>query len=193
MFDWSWIDVSATAALMVIITAVGIYAALVLFTRAMGLRSFSKMSSFDFAVTVGIGTILAGTLVTKDPPLLQGVIALGALYGLQWLVSVLRRRSDLISRMVDNEPLLLMAGRDVLHDNLRKASMTEADLLAKLREANVIDLGEVRAVVMETTGDVSVLHGAPDGPALDRQLLRDVRDSDRLTGAAPDATGPFAA
>lgn len=29
----------------------------------------------------------------------------------------------------------------------------------KLREANVLDLSQVRAVILETTGDVSVLHG----------------------------------
>ena len=32
-------------------------------------------------------------------------------------------------------------------------------MIAKLREANVLDISEVRAVVLETTGDISVLHG----------------------------------
>ena len=40
--------------------------------------------------------------------------------------------------------------------------MTRADLLAKLREANVLSFHQVHAVVMETTGDVSVLHGTGD-------------------------------
>ena len=30
--------------------------------------------------------------------------------------------------------------------------------MAKLREANVFELSEVKAVVLETTGDISVLH-----------------------------------
>jgi len=43
---------------------------------------------------------------------------------------------------------------------------------AKLREANVFNYHEVEAVVLETTGDVSVLHG---GSNFDNDLLADVR------------------
>ena len=35
-------------------------------------------------------------------------------------------------------------------------------------------------MVLETTGDISVLHGAPDGPDLHPCLLRGVRDAGRL-------------
>ena len=46
-----------------------------------------------------------------------------------------------------------------LDHNLTMAKLTRADLLGKLREANVLRLDEVRAVVFEPTGDISVLHG----------------------------------
>ena len=178
--DWSWLTTTWTAAGMVVLSAIGIYASVVLFTRIGGLRSFSKMSSFDFAVTVAIGSLIASTVVAETPPLLQGIVALAALYVLQLGVAALRARFGTVEHTVDNEPLLLMAGRRVLHDNLRKAQVTEADLRAKLREANVIDLRQVRAVVQETTGDVSVLHADPDGPSLDAWLLDGVTDSDKL-------------
>jgi len=175
-----WLNTTSMAMGMVLITALGIYGSVVVLTRLGGLRSFSKMSSFDFAVTVAIGSVIASTVVAKDPPLLQGVIALAALYGVQLGVAALRARSTTVQRLVDNEPLLLMAGSRILHDNLRKAQVTEGDLRAKLREANVIDLEQVRAVVQETTGDVSVLHAAPDAPPLDPWLLDGVTDSTDL-------------
>jgi len=77
--------------------------------------------------------------------------------------------------VIDNQPLLLMDGPKVRSDNLRRANMTEADLRAKLREANVTQLEQVQAVVMESTGDVSVLHGPPDAGSPDEGLLRDVK------------------
>ena len=49
--------------------------------------------------------------------------------------------------------------------------MARSDLVAKLREANVLDLKQVRAVVLETTGDVSVLHG----DVLDEILVENVK------------------
>lgn len=174
----SWLSTSLAAAAMVVVSALGIYASLMILTRIAGLRSFAKISSFDFAVTVAIGSLVASTIITPDPPLLQAVVGLASLYGIQMLVAFLRQRSGAARSTMDNAPLLLMDGTRVLGDNLRRAGLTEDDLRAKLREANVLRREEIRAVVMESTGDVSVLHGDPDGPELEAGLLAGVeRDS----------------
>lgn len=181
MVDFEWIQSTPIALLMVALSAAGIYVALMFCTRLAGLRSFSKMSSFDFAITVSIGSLVATVILSEDPPLLQGAMGLAMLFSIQFLVSYTRSRSLLFARMVDNEALLLMAGTDVLHDNLAKARVTVNDIRAKLREANVIHPREVRAVVMESTGDISVLHADPDGGAdLDLRLFDDVRGSEAL-------------
>lgn len=179
--SWGWITARWSSLLLVAASAFGVYVAIVVFTRLAGLRAFSKMSSFDFAITVAFGTILGSTLLTRDPPLVQGIVGLGVLYLVQYLVSLLRRPPVHLSRLVDNEPLLLMDGSEILHENLEEGRMTEADLRAKLREANVRRWEDVQAVVMETTGDVSVLHGEGDrdGADLDRSLLAGVRGSER--------------
>ena len=52
-----WFITDLPSAVAIVITAVGIYIAIILFTRIAGKRSFSKMSSFDFAMTVAIGSI----------------------------------------------------------------------------------------------------------------------------------------
>ena len=49
-----------------------------------------------------------------------------------------------------------------IENNMQKCKVTKSDLKAKLREANVIHLSEVKAVVFESTGDISVLHGSDD-------------------------------
>lgn len=188
----TWLATGWGAAGLAVVSALGIYLAMVILTRIAGLRSFSKISSFDFAVTVAIGSVLATTIVSSDPPLARAAIALVALYGIQMTVAWLRTRSDAVCRTVDNAPLLLMDGARILHENLARAKLTEADLRGKLREANVLDPAEIRAVVMESTGDVSVLHGDPGGPELDPSLLEGVRgaegpaDGDGLSAEAPD-------
>jgi len=176
----NWITTSFEVVPAVLVSAVGIYVGVILLTRVAGLRSFSKLSSFDFAMTVAIGSLVATTIVSADPPLLQALVGLACLYGLQMGVAIVRRESPRVARMVDNRPLLLMDGSRLIQENLRLARVTEEDLRAKLREANVLALDQVRAVVMETTGDVSVLHGAADGPRLEPVLLEGVR------GAPPD-------
>jgi uncharacterized membrane protein YcaP (DUF421 family) len=181
IMDWTWINTTGTAVVMVLASTVGIYLSTVLLTRLAGLRSFSKMSSFDFAVTVAIGSVIATTILSKSPPLLQSIAALACLYGVQMAVAAMRTRWSFIRTGVDNAPLLLMAGQEIIEENMHKAKVTEADLIAKLREANVIDLKQIRAVVMESTGDVSVLHCPPGGPDLDEWLLKGVGGGERLT------------
>jgi uncharacterized membrane protein YcaP (DUF421 family) len=147
------------------------------------------MSSFDFAMTVAIGSVLASTIVTPSPPLLQASVALASLFGVQAVIAALRKHTSWAEHVVDNEPLLIMAGDRMLRDNMKRARVTENDVWAKLREANVLDPQEVRAVVLETTGDISVLHGEPDRVDLHPCLLRGVRDADRVDLGEDDYEG----
>lgn len=173
---WQWLGSNWTQAWLVVVSTVGVTVAVIGYTRIAGLRSFSKMSSYDFAITVAFGSIIASVALFPGARLLNGVISLGALYGFQALVAVARRRGS-FGDVIDNVPLLLMAGDEVLHDNLSKARVTENDIRGKLREANILNYGQIRAVVLEQTGDISVLHGDAD---LDPALLSDVTGAERL-------------
>ena len=141
----------------------------ILLLRLNGLRSFSKMSSFDFATTVACGSVIASTVISPDQSVLLGIFALVGLFVVQATVARIRTHTGWAQSLIDNEPILIMEGGKILPDNLRRAKMTEDDLYSKLREANAYDLDRVHAVVFETTGDVSVLHGDADdtvSPAL---------------------------
>lgn len=170
--EWLWAPWRAIG--LVIVSTVAVWVSLVAFTRVAGLRSFSKMSGFDFAVTVAIGSLLATVLLTEDPPLVQGVVGLATLFAVQMGAAHARRRFSTVRGLVDNEPVLLMRGTEILEGNLSRAGVTRADLFGKLREANVTRLEQVRAVVLETTGDVSVLHEDPSNPPVEEALLEGV-------------------
>lgn len=156
-----WFTISSESLIAIILTAIGIYIALVIMTRISGKRSFSKMSSFDFAITVAIGSIFATAIVSKSVSLQQGIIGLLSIYVIQ-IVVAFARRWNFIQNLIDNKPTLLMKDGKVIEGNLKKCHVTVSDLKAKLREANVIQLSEVKAVVFESTGDISVLHGSDD-------------------------------
>lgn len=168
-----WFEASTTSIFAIAITCFVIYFLVFLFTRIVGKRSFAKMSSLDFAVTIAIGSVIASTIILKNVSLVQGGFALLLLYFIQWIASKLRR-IEALKKMLDNTSLLLMDKSEILHHNLKKANVTEDDLKAKLREANVLNLAEVRAVVFESTGDISVLHTNDANKELEDWLLTDV-------------------
>lgn len=140
---------------------------IILLVRIVGLRSFSKMTNFDFVMTIAIGSLLAGASQSSDwGGFLQTLVAMVSLFAVQYGVARLRQSSQRFEDIVQNEPILLMKNGIVLEDALRKTRVGRDDLMAKLREANALDLSRVRAVVLETTGDISVLHGGDLDPEL---------------------------
>ena len=155
---------------VVLVAGVVIYAWVIAATRLLGLRSFAKMSAFDFAMTVAIGSVIANA-ATGSVPLAAAVTAVAVLFGAQWLMARLRLQTPL-NRMIDNRPLLLMYDDEIIDEHLVRARLTRQDLHAKLREANVLRVDDVRAVVFETTGDVNVLQGEKE---LEPRLLDGVR------------------
>ena len=169
-----WILTTPSALLMVILSAVCTYAAILVYTRVVGLRSLSKMSAADFAMTVAVGSLFASTIATSSPPLLLGLVAIASLYFGQWLIAKLRHLSPAFASGVDNQPMMLMRDGKFLDHNLRRANVTHGDVYGKLRECNALELSKVHAVILETTGDVSVLHGDPS-IKIAEELLKDVR------------------
>jgi len=161
---------------LVVLSTISIYASVIVYTRVAGLRSLASMSSFDFAATVAIGSTIA-TAANLATPTAHGLLVLGLLYLLQAIIGLARRVGG--TRAVDNRPLLLVADGEVLERNLRQVRVTPEELMSQLRVNGVTRLSQVRAVVMESTGTVSVLAGErPPDP----EIMLGVRDGDRFRG-----------
>lgn len=170
----NWLTAPLPVLLKTAASCVLIMTAMLIAVRFYGLRSLAKMSSVDFASTVAIGSVLASVVLGTGTSLLKGTVAIIVILGFQQVLSLAKRFSDTVEAVVENNPIFLMKGSVILQDNLDKSGVTHADLMAKLREANVLQLSEVKAVVFETTGDVSVLHGSGD-KTVDAELLKGVQ------------------
>lgn len=185
--EWqSWIMIDWQQVMGIVLSVIGFYFCLILFTRIAGLRSFSKLSSYDLAMTVGIGSILASTVLSKTPALLQGLVAVGMLFILQSIVSILRRKVKPIKALIDNQPIILMAHGEYFWDNLKEAKLSANDIKQVLRKNGIKSKSEVFAVVMETTADMSVIKNNDAIP--DWSLFEDIRDNELLLSPQNRAT-----
>ena len=140
--------------------------------RLVGLRSFSKMTAFDFVTTIAMGSLLAAASGASSwRAFFQAVLAMAFLLLVQWVLALARIRSARIRHLIANTPVLLMENGVFCEAALRESRVAREDVFAKIRTANALDLAEVRAVILENTGDISVLHG----DHLDEEVLRGVR------------------
>jgi uncharacterized membrane protein YcaP (DUF421 family) len=129
-----------------------------LLARTVGLRAFSKMTAFDFVATIAVGSLIAQA-GTRDrlPDFLQAMAGIAAVFLVQWLLARARMKSEAFQRLIRNRPVLLMEHGRYLEGALQETRVSRENLHEKLRQAGVGDVAEVRAVVLETTGDLSVI------------------------------------
>lgn len=170
----NWIYATLPFLVKVLISVLAIFALVIFITRISGLRTFSKMSNIDFASTIAIGSILATVVMHTDQSIIKGAIALAGIVTFQSIFSFVARKSKHLRKILSNEPILLMYYGEILEENLAKANVSKEELIAKLREANTIHFNQVFAVVLETTGDMSVMHSA-DQKQLSPNMLQGVR------------------
>jgi len=123
------------------------------------------MSSFDFAMTVAVGSIIATTILSDSVNLTYGIIGLSMVYLLQ-SVAAFFRRYQWFRRMIDNEPTMVTYGHVLLRENRSAVKVIEGDIRSKLRQ--------VKAVIFETTGVLVVLH-SDSSDAIEEWILKDVQ------------------
>jgi len=168
ILDTTWLDIATRGILLAVAAILWV----VVLVRINGLRSLSKMTNFDFVMTVALGSLVAGAAQASDwKAFAQAMVAMAGLFLVQFLAAQIRKSSDRAEDAMQNDPVFLMRNGEFCDAALKKTRVAKSDLIAKLREANVLDYGQVRAVVLETTGDVSVLHG----DHLDETLIENVK------------------
>ncbi len=131
------------------------YCALVLFLRISGKRTLTKLNAFDLVVTVALGSTLSTQILSKETPLLDGVLAFACLIGLQWLVTFTSVRWGVIRRLVRSRPTQLLEDGRPLPDALRRERVTENEVLQAVRAHGGERLEDARAVYLQSDGSLA--------------------------------------
>jgi uncharacterized membrane protein YcaP (DUF421 family) len=170
MFFDSWASVGR-----VIVAGTCAYAALVVMLRLSGKRTLSKMNAFDLVITVAIGSTLSSVITSKQVPIVDGLVALALLVALQYVVAFAASRSSAVDAAVRSEPRVVFHRGRFARTAMRDERLTEGEILAAVRAARVASLDEVDAVVLESSGDLSVLRRPDRSSAGPRTVLEGTR------------------
>ncbi|WP_375173423.1 DUF421 domain-containing protein [Pseudooceanicola sp.] len=142
----------------VLIVGVLAYVYLILLVRVSGKRTLSKLNAFDLVVTVALGSTLATILLSNTVALAEGLTALTLLVVLQFVVTFLSVRSERFAGMMRSEPTLLLRDGILCHDAMRRARVTEDELMTVLRaNGHSAHPEEAAAIILESDGSFSVL------------------------------------
>ncbi len=176
--------ITADEAAAVILATVGMYATFVVLVRLLGVRSLSAMSARDFGCVAAFGAVIGRTPLLAEPRLVSGLLALATLLAAQRTLSWLHGL-PIADRFVGAKRAMLVRDGRVLSGELSRTRVSDDDLRQAIRLAGIGQLADVRTVVLERNGGLSVLSAVPTS---DDWLWADVAGAGSLQ--PPDASPP---
>lgn len=146
-----------TSLLRAFILTVLAYFTLIIFIRFSGKRTLSKMNAFDFLVTIALGSCLASVSLNKNIALAEGALVYLTLIILQFLITWLSVRVSWVKKVITGQPALLLYKGELLESTLKRERITHEEIYMSARENGITDLNEIEVIVLETTGDITVI------------------------------------
>jgi uncharacterized membrane protein YcaP (DUF421 family) len=156
------------------------YLALFAFIRISGKRTLAKLNAFDFVVSVTLGSTLSSMILAKVP-IVEGLLAVAIIVRLQFLLAGLARQSKSLEKAINSSPTLVFYDGEFLEQALAKESITREEVYAAVRTYRIHRMENVKAVVMELNGELTVVEKTSGGG-----VFPTVRTACEVPPTAPD-------
>lgn len=141
----------------VLVRSLFIYVALLIALRLTGKEQISKLTPYDFMVTILFGSVAAHPLTETNLSLWPAVVSLATLAVLNVGLSLLTVKSRRAHRLIGGSPIVVVDHGKPVRRGLREAMWSMDDVLSKLRVKGFPNLADVEFAVVEANGDLSVI------------------------------------
>jgi uncharacterized membrane protein YcaP (DUF421 family) len=143
-----------------------IIAYLILMTavRAMGRKTISQMTFFNFGIAVTMGSVTANLALGPKATPYTAAAVLIVLALLSILTAYVHIKNSKANKIINSEPVVVIDNGRIVDRNLSRIRMTLNELSALLREKNIFSMADVEFAIMETDGQLSVLPKAQKMP-----------------------------
>lgn len=144
--------------MLIILLRTAILYVLVLVTfRILGKRQVGELQPVDLVLTFLLSEFLAISIQDTQAPLINTLIPVMLLIGLEILVSVFSMKSIRLRTLLQGNPLMVIRNGKLDQKQLKQLRFTVDDLLEALRKKDIFDITEVQYAIVETDGTLSVM------------------------------------
>jgi uncharacterized membrane protein YcaP (DUF421 family) len=140
-----------------VVRSVVVYVFLLTAFRLVGKRQVGQMTPFDLVVLLIISNVVQNALIGDDTSLAGGLVGATIILVVNALVAWLTFRSKPLRRAVEHHPTVLVRHGRILWENLARERLTLSEFHAALRREGVVTVGELRYVLLEPDGHLSVI------------------------------------
>ncbi len=140
-----------------VIRSAVVYLFLLCAFRLAGKRQLGQMTAFDLVVLLVISNVVQNALIGNDNSLGGGLLGATVILFLNACVAWLTFRHKRVERLVEHPPTLLAKHGRILWENLRRERLSLPEFRAALRREGIVSLRDVRYVILEEDGHLSVI------------------------------------
>lgn len=142
----------------VVLRALTIYLGLLVLFRLAGTRTLAQITAFDLVLLLIISEAFQSALVGEDGSLTAAFVAATTLVLTDIVLSLLKQRSKVLERLLDDVPLVLVEEGRPLRDRMNRARVDEEDVLAAARMQQGLErMEQIRYAVLERSGGISII------------------------------------
>ena len=140
-----------------LLRSVVVYGFLLASFRLSGKRQLGQMTPFDLIVLLIISNVVQNALIGNDNSLGGGLVGAATILVLNSLVAWVTFRSKTAQRLVEHAPTVLVRHGRILSANLERERLSLSEFHAALRREGVVTVSELRYVLLEQDGHLSVI------------------------------------
>ena len=141
-----------------VVRAAAVYLVLLLLFRIIGKRTLAETGAFDFVLLLIIAEATQQAMIDDDNSMTNAFLIIVTLLALNVGFSLLKQRSPLVDRLVDDVPVLIVVDGNPIKDRMDRARVDERDILQAARESQgLARLDEIQYAVLERNGTISVV------------------------------------
>ena len=141
-----------------IVRAAVIYIALLIIFRISGKRSLAQITTFDFVLLLIVDEATQQALLGEDFSITNAVLVIVALMTIDIAMSLIKGRSKLAEKVIDDVPLIIVENGRLLRERADSARVDEADILTAARELQGLErLDQIKYAVLERSGGISII------------------------------------
>jgi uncharacterized membrane protein YcaP (DUF421 family) len=141
-----------------ILRGVTVYVFLLILFRISGKRSLSQITTFDFILLLIISEVVQQAMIGNDNSMINAFLLVITLVGLDILISVLKQKSQTLSKLVDSVPVVLVENGKMLKDRMEKERVDEGDILSRARELQGLErMDQIKYAILERSGGITIV------------------------------------
>ena len=137
--------------------AILLYIIVLIVMRLMGKREIGQLQPFELAISIMIADLASIPMSDTGIPLSNGIIPILGLLVMHLIISLINLKSIKAREIICGKPKILIYRGRIDEKALIKERFTINELQERLRNQNIVNIGDVEYAILETSGQVTVI------------------------------------